>query len=117
MEKEILKQLTDLWGKKPIPFHHFEFVTQDQLEKIINDTPRKYEKKVGSSFLKDQARGDFGSDNSSKSGKSYSKQGVEPNVWAKILTYKSSDNKRAMAIYEAVNAKYSRTIDWVSSNV
>ena len=51
---------------------------------------------------KDQARGDFGSDSSSKSGKSYSKQGVEPNMWAKILRYKSSDNKKAKAIYEAV---------------
>ena len=108
------EQLTGLWGKEPIQFHHFEFVTQDQVEKIINETPRKYEKKVGSSFLKDQARGDFGSDSSSKSGKSYSKQGVEPNVWAKILRYKSSDNKTAKAIYEAVIAKYSRTMDWVS---
>ena len=114
MAKEIKKQLTELWGKEPMRFHHFEFVTQDQVEKIINDTPRNMEKKVGSSFLKDQARGDFGSDSSSKSGKSYSKQGVEPNVWAKILRYKSSDNKRAKAIYEAVNAKYSRTVDWVS---
>ena len=63
-------------GQEPIQFHHFEFVTQDQLEKFLNDTPRKYEKKVGSSFLKDKARGDIGSDSSSKSGKSYSKQGV-----------------------------------------
>ena len=70
--------------------------------------------KVGSSFLKDQAKADFGSDSSSKSGKSCNKQGVEPNVWAKILRYKSSDNKRAKAISEAVNAKYSNTIDWVS---
>ena len=85
MAQEIKKQLSDLWGKEPIQFHHFEFVTQDKLEKILNDIPRKYEKKVGSSFLKDQARGDFGSDSSSKSGKSYSKQGVEPNMWAKIL--------------------------------
>ena len=37
-------------------------------------------KKVGSNFLKDQAKADFGSDTSSKSGKSYNKQGVEPNV-------------------------------------
>ena len=45
MAKEIKKQLTDLWGKEPIQFHHFEFVTQDLLEKIITDTPRKYFKK------------------------------------------------------------------------
>ena len=73
--------------------------------------------KVGSSFLKDQARGDFGSDSFSKSGKSYSKQGVEHNVWAKILRYKSSDNKRTKVIYKADNAKYSRTRDWGSSNL
>ena len=30
--------------------HHFEFVTQDQLEKIINDTPRKYENKSRKQF-------------------------------------------------------------------
>ena len=108
MAKEIKKQLSDLWGKKPIQLHHFEFVTEDQINKIINDTPKKISKKVGSSFLKDQAKSDFGSDSSSKSSKSYNKQGVEPNVWAKILRYKSSEN------YEAVNAKYSRTIDWVS---
>ena len=53
MEKENKKQLSDLWGKQHIQFHHFEFVTQDQPEKIINDTPRKYKKKqVGSSFLR-----------------------------------------------------------------
>ena len=45
MPKEIKKQLTDLWAKERIQFHHFEFVTQDQIDKIINDTPRKYEKK------------------------------------------------------------------------
>ena len=73
--------------------------------------PRNMRKKVGSSLLQDQSKADFGSDSSSKS---YKKQGVEPNVWAKILRYKSSDNKRAKAIYEAVNTKYSRVIDWVS---
>ena len=114
MAKDIKKQLSDLWGKEPIQLHHFEFITEDQINKIINDIPKKYEKKVGSSFLKDQAKVDFGSDSSSKSSKSYNKQGVEPNVWAKILRYKSSENKRAKAIYEAVNAKYSRIIDWVS---
>ena len=73
--------------------------------------PRNMRNKVGSSFLKEQSKADFGSDSSSKS---YKKQDVEPNVWAKILRYKSSDNKRAKAIYEAVNTKYSRVIDWVS---
>ena len=114
MAKDIKKQLSDLWGKEPIQFHYFEFITEDQINKIINDIPKKYEKKVGSSFLKDQAKADFGSDSSSKSSKSYKKQDVEPNVWAKILRYKSSENKRAKAIYEAVNAKYSRIIDWAS---
>ena len=111
MAKDIKKELSQLLGKEPIQFHHFEFITEEQINKIINDIPKKYEKKVGSSFLKDQAKADFGSDSSSKS---YKKQGVEANVWAKILRYKSSDNKRAKAIYEAVNRKYSRVIDWVS---
>ena len=90
-------------------FHHFEFVTQDQINKIINDTPKKM-KNVESSFLKDQAKADFGSDSSSKNSKSYNKEGVEPSVWAKILRYKSSENRKAKTRYEAVNAKYSRTI-------
>ena len=77
-------------------------------------THPKNMKKVGSSFLKDQAKAVFGSDSSSKRSKSCNKQGVEPNVWAKILRYKSSENKGAKAICEALNAKYSRTIDWVS---
>ena len=111
MAKDIKKELSQLWGKESIQFHHFEFVTEEQINKIINAIPKKYEKKVGSSFLKEQSKADFGSDSSSKS---YKKQGVEPNVWAKILRYKSSDNKRAKAIYEAVNTKYSRVIDWVS---
>ena len=68
---------------------------QDQIDKILNDIPKKYEKKVWSSFLNDQAKADFGSDSSSKSAKSYyNKQGVEPNIWAKILRYKSSDGQR-----------------------
>ena len=75
MAQEIKKQLSDLWGKEPVQFHHFEFVTQDQLEKILNDTPRKYEKVL-------------------KSREQFPK-----------------------AIYEAVNVKYSRTIDWISSNL
>ena len=41
MATEIKKQLTDIWGKEPIEFHHFEFVTQDQIDKIIHDTPKK----------------------------------------------------------------------------
>ena len=45
MAKEIKKQLGDLSDKELIQFHHFEFVTQDQLELNSNDTPRKYEKK------------------------------------------------------------------------
>ena len=45
MAKEIKKQLTKIWRKEPIQFHHFEFVTQDQIDKIINDNPKKYEKK------------------------------------------------------------------------
>ena len=45
MATEILKQLTDLWGKEPIQFSHFEFVAQDQIDKILNDIPKKYEKK------------------------------------------------------------------------
>ena len=45
MATEIKKQLTDLWGKEPIQFHHFEFVTQDQIDKILNAIPKKYEKK------------------------------------------------------------------------
>ena len=111
MAKDIKKELSQLWHKEPIQFYDFEFVTEEQINKIINDIPKKYEKKVGSSFLKEQSKADFGSDSSSKS---YKKQGVEPNVWGKILRYKSSDNKRAKAIYEAVNTKYSRVIDWVS---
>ena len=84
MAKDIKKELSQLWHKEPIQFHHFEFVTEEQINKIINDIPKKYEKKVGSSFLKEQSKADFGSDSSSKS---YKIQGVEPNVWAKILRY------------------------------
>ena len=47
MAKEIKKQLSDLWGKAPKQLHHFEFVTEDQINKIINDTPKKYQKKEG----------------------------------------------------------------------
>ena len=51
MAKDIKKELSQLWRKEPIQFHHFEFVTEEQINKIINDIPKKYEKKVGSSFL------------------------------------------------------------------
>ena len=38
-----------------IEFNHFEFVTQQQCDKIIQDTPKKYEKKiVASTFLREQ---------------------------------------------------------------
>ena len=43
MAKEIKKQQSDLQDKEPIQFHHFEFVTEDQINKIIN--AQKYEKK------------------------------------------------------------------------
>ena len=52
MAKDIKKELSQLWRKEPIQFHHFEFFTEEQINKIINDIPKKYEKKVGSSFLK-----------------------------------------------------------------
>ena len=42
MATEIKKQLTDIWGKEE--FHHFEFVNQDQIDKITHDMPKKYEK-------------------------------------------------------------------------
>ena len=41
MAKEIKKQLSELWGTDPIQFHYFEFVTEDQINKIINDKPKK----------------------------------------------------------------------------
>ena len=72
MAKDIKKSSVSM---EPIQFHHFEFVTEEQINKIIHDIPKKYEKKVGSSFLKEQSKADFGSDSSSKS---YKKQGVEP---------------------------------------
>ena len=109
MEKEIKQQLNDLWGKKPIQSIILNFLLKTKLIKLSMTHPKNI-LKVWSSFLKDQAKAYFGSDSSSKSSKSYNKQGVEPNVWAKILRYKSSENRTAKAIYEAVNAKYSRTI-------
>ena len=111
MAEEIKKQLTTMWEKVGIKFNHFEFVTQQQCDKIIQDTPKKYEKKIAAStFLREQ-----NSSNSStvESTKNYKKQGVEANCWAKILHYKSSQNKKAKAIYDLINTKYNRTIDWV----
>ena len=107
MATEIKKQLTDLWGKEPIQFHHFEFVTQDQIDKVLNDIPKKYEK------IRIKLKQTLAVIVLPKVERAIT-NGVEPNVWAKILRYKSSDNKRAKAIYEAVNVKYSRTKDWVS---
>ena len=46
MAEEIKKQLTTMWEKGGIEFNHFEFVTQQQCDKIIQDTPKKYEKKL-----------------------------------------------------------------------
>ena len=45
MAEEIKKQLATTWEKGGIEFNHFEFVTQQQCDKIIQDTPKKYEKK------------------------------------------------------------------------
>ena len=45
MEEEFKKGLTTLWERGGVKFNHFEFVTQEQCNKIIEDTPKKYEKK------------------------------------------------------------------------
>ena len=45
-----IKKTTDIWGKEPIEFHHFKFVTQDQIDKIIHDTPKNYENKSRKQF-------------------------------------------------------------------
>ena len=50
MVKDIKKQLSELWDKEPIQFHHFEFITEDKINKIINDIPKKYEKKSREQF-------------------------------------------------------------------
>ena len=50
MAKDIKKEFSDLWGKEPIQFHHFEFITKEQINKIINDIPKKYEKKSREQF-------------------------------------------------------------------
>ena len=52
MAKDIRKELSQLWHNEPIQFHHFEFVTEEQINKIINDIPKKYEEKVGICHLK-----------------------------------------------------------------
>ena len=46
MAEEIKKQLTTMWVKRGIEFNHFEFVSQQQCDKIIQDTPKKYGKKL-----------------------------------------------------------------------
>ena len=112
MAEEIKKQLTAMWEKGGgIEFNRFEFVTQQQCEKIIQDTPKKYEKKnTSSAFLREQNSSDSSTVESTKN---YTKQKVEESCWAKILHYKSSQNKKAKAIYELINTRYNRTIEWV----
>ena len=44
MEEEFKKELTTLWERGGVKFNHFEFVTQEQCNKIIEETPKKYEK-------------------------------------------------------------------------
>ena len=46
MEEEFKKELTTLWERGGVKFNHFEFVTQEQCNKIIEETPKKYEKKL-----------------------------------------------------------------------
>ena len=111
MAEEIKKQLTTMWEKGGIEFNHFEFVIQQQCDKIIQDTAKKYQKKiVASTFLIEQNSSDISTVESTKN---YTKQGVEANCWAKIPHYKSSQNKKAKAIYDLINTRYNRTIDWV----
>ena len=46
MAEEIKKQLATMWERGGgIEFNHFKFVSQQQCDKIIQDTPKKYEKK------------------------------------------------------------------------
>ena len=92
MTEEIKKQLTTMWEKGGIEFNHFEFVTQQQCDKIIQDTPKKYKKKItASTFLREH---NFSDSSTVESSKNYIKQGVKANCWAKILHYKSSQNNR-----------------------
>ena len=98
-------------GKGGIEFNHFEFVTQQQWDKIIQDTSKKHEEKNAvNTFLREQNSSDSSIVESTKN---YTKQGVEANCWAKIIHYKSSQNKKAKAIYDLINTRYNRTIDWV----
>ena len=46
MEEEFMKELTTLWERGSVKFIHFEFVTQEQCNKITEETPKKYEKKL-----------------------------------------------------------------------
>ena len=46
MEEEFKKELTTLWERGGVKFNHFEFVIQEQCNKIIEETPKKYEKKT-----------------------------------------------------------------------
>ena len=46
MTEEIKKQLTTMWEKGGIEFNHFEFVTQQQCDKIIQIHPRNTRKKL-----------------------------------------------------------------------
>ena len=111
MAEEIKKQLTTMWEKGGIEFNNFEFVTWQQCDKIMQNTPKKYEKKIAAStFLMEQNSSDSSTVESTKN---YTKQGVEANCWAKILHYKSSQNKKAKAIYDLINTRYNRAIDWV----
>ena len=60
MAEEINKQLATLWEKGGIEFSHFEFVTQQQCDKKIHDTPKKYEEKItASTFLREQHSSDI----------------------------------------------------------
>ena len=111
MAEEIKKQLTTMWVKGGIEFNHFEFVTQQQCDRIIQDTPKKYEEKItASTFLREQNSSDSSTVESTKN---YTNQGVQANCWAKILHYKSSQKKKAKAIYDLINTRYNRTRDWV----
>ena len=67
MAEEIKKQLTNMWEKGEVEFNHFEFVTQQQCDKIIQDTPKKYEKKIAAStFLREQNSSDSSTVESTK---------------------------------------------------
>ena len=46
MAEEIKKQLTTMWEKGGIEFNNFEFVTQQQRDKIMQNTPKNMRKKL-----------------------------------------------------------------------